>query len=68
MKEWYGRRQSKNRPTYDKIKRQKNKTERQSKNRCEDCGGNLSGYTDDYFIRKCWCFELKEEEEYYDQI
>lgn len=24
-------------------------------NRCEDCGGKLKGYYDDYFIKGCHC-------------
>lgn len=31
-------------------------------NKCTICGGNKGGYTDDYFINKCYCADLRDTE------
>lgn len=31
--------------------------------RCKFCGGKTRGFADDYFIKKCYCHELAENDE-----
>jgi hypothetical protein len=32
------------------------------KNTCPDCRGKTAGYTDDYFVNRCYCWEIKDDE------